>query len=225
MLWQEDENREIEVPERVVDVNFRINTKCIPLEHAWLLSTALRERLPWLEEEEHVAIHTIHGPESGNGWFRPDDAETELLYVSRRTRMTLRLPVARVEEAIGALEGKPLRLGSFELLPDRPSVHPLSKSSTLFSRHVVTRPEEPEEEMVQRLADELQEMGIRVKKLLCGRESRLHHPQGEVLTRSVMVADLRVDEAVRLQERGLGPQRLMGCGIFIPHKDITTLND
>jgi CRISPR/Cas system CSM-associated protein Csm4 (group 5 of RAMP superfamily) len=35
-----------------------------------------------------------------------------------------------------------------------------------------------------------------------------------------MLADLAVEESVRLQQRGLGPGRTLGCGLFLPHKDI-----
>jgi hypothetical protein len=39
-----------------------------------------------------------------------------------------------------------------------------------------------------------------------------------------MLADLSTDESIRLQQQGLGPRRLMGCGIFIPHKGIDAVS-
>jgi len=39
-------------------------------------------------------------------------------------------------------------------------------------------------------------------------------------TRSLMLADLTVEEAVKLQQQGLGADRKLGCGLFIPHKGI-----
>ncbi len=45
-------------------------------------------------------------------------------------------------------------------------------------------------------------------------------PGGPIQTRSIMIADLRAEESVRLQQEGIGPMRHMGCGIFIPHKGI-----
>jgi hypothetical protein len=38
-----------------------------------------------------------------------------------------------------------------------------------------------------------------------------------------MVADLKKDESVLLQEKGLGDHRLLGCGLFIPQKGIETI--
>jgi hypothetical protein len=41
-----------------------------------------------------------------------------------------------------------------------------------------------------------------------------------VMTRSLMVAGLAVEEGVRLQEEGLGALRQLGCGLFIAHKSV-----
>jgi hypothetical protein len=39
----------------------------------------------------------------------------------------------------------------------------------------------------------------------------------------LMIADLEIEESVRLQQSGLGPYRHLGCGVFIPHKDINEI--
>ena len=54
--------------------------------------------LPWLADDDRAGVHLIHVAESGNGWMRPEDAENEMLYLSRRTKMTLRLPKEYIEE-------------------------------------------------------------------------------------------------------------------------------
>jgi hypothetical protein len=33
-----------------------------------------------------------------------------------------------------------------------------------------------------------------------------------------MLHALSPEQSLRLQQHGLGPQRLLGCGIFVPHK-------
>ena len=67
---------------------------------------------------------------------------------------------------------------------------------------------------------ELQVFGVRPKKMLCGMEKVIATPERPVHTRSLMLASLTQAESVTLQQRGLGPRRLLGCGLFIPHKDI-----
>ena len=43
---------------------------------------------------------------------------------------------------------------------------------------------------------------------------------GQIFTRSLMVADLLLDDAIQLQQQGLGEGRLHGCGLFVAHKGI-----
>jgi hypothetical protein len=40
-----------------------------------------------------------------------------------------------------------------------------------------------------------------------------------------MVADLEAEESVALQQQGLGQGRMLGCGLFVPHKGIDTVFD
>ncbi len=35
-----------------------------------------------------------------------------------------------------------------------------------------------------------------------------------------MLADLTPEDSVRVQQRGVGPWRRHGCGLFLPHKGI-----
>jgi hypothetical protein len=60
--------------------------------------------------------------------------------------------------------------------------------------------------------------------MLCGIEHLIHTPSRPVRTRSLMLADLTVEESVRLQQSGLGPLRQLGCGLFLPHKGISELH-
>jgi hypothetical protein len=73
-------------------------------------------------------------------------------------------------------------------------------------------------------AEQLQTLGVKVRKLLCGRAHAIQHPDGDLDTRSIMLADLEAEEAIALQQHGIGPHRKMGCGLFIPHKGIKAVH-
>ena len=95
MQWQEKtDEADFIVPDDVVDLSFRIDCAQLPPDHAWLLYRALERALPWLQQEPRAAVHSIFGAASGNGWVRPADVPGELLQLSRRTRLSLRLPKA-----------------------------------------------------------------------------------------------------------------------------------
>lgn len=224
MLWSEEsKTSEYVVPDDVVDLAFVIKCPVLPIDHAHVLSVALQAALPWVEEEKYAGIHLIHGAASGNGWYRPDDSADQLLQLSRRARLRLRVPKERLDDA-RELTGRSLDLDSYVLEVGKADVHLLTALPTLFSRYVMTREEVDEEDFLQQAVGELEALGIACRKMLCGITHRLSFPDGPVFTRSLMVADLEPEASVRLQQVGLGQGRKIGCGLFIPHKGIKPVN-
>ena len=217
MYWQEDSNeKQFVVQDDVVDLMFSIRCATLPVDHAWALSEQIIKILPWFAQEASTGLHIIHGADSGNGWERPQGAD-ELLHLSRRTKLTLRLPRHRVSDAV-ALSGQVLQVGEHRLQVGEHKSRLLSMTNILYSRYLASRPEWGEEEFIAWAVDELKGMNLRFKKVLCGRGYEFATPQGPIPTRSLMVADLPHADAVRLQERGIGPHRSMGLGLFVPQK-------
>ena len=68
-------------------------------------------------------------------------------------------------------------------------------------------------------------MGVPVKKLMAGKQHRMFLDDGPVFTRSLMVADLGPQEAIKLQQQGIGPGRKFGCGLFLPQKGIKPVKE
>lgn len=220
MFWNESQNdKPFQVPDEIIDLAFKINCQCLPLEHARQLSLAIHQALPWISEEEMAGIHLIHGAESGNGWQRPEDTSNEVLYLSRRTRMSLRLPKSRIEDAI-KLTGQTLEIDEYKIVVGESSVKLLSTSSTIFSRYVSSSDDETEDAFQRRAYSELQDMGINVTKLLCGKTHILQGYNADIFTRSLMLAELKSEESIKVQQLGIGEDRKMGCGLFLAHKGI-----
>lgn len=221
MFWNEDKEEEkgFKVPDDIVDLSFFIQCKMLPIDHAYALSQALLSALPWIAEEEAAGIHLIHGAESGNGWFRPQDTSA-LLHLSKRTRMLLRVPKHRIDDAC-ALKGVALEVAGHRLGIGEAQIKPLSALSTMFARHVVmTDAHMSEADFLEYVAAEMRSLGMRVNKILCGKSHDLITPDGLVHTQSVMIADLDSEPAVLLQQKGIGLGRKMGCGLFLPHRGI-----
>lgn len=219
MFWQEtkpDEN--FVVPDDVVDVSYRISCRALPVDHAWALSQAVCAALPWIPDEAGAGVHTIHVADSGNGWMRPEGMD-ELLLLSKRTRLVVRIPRARYEEAT-VLIGRTLDIAGHPLRVEEATIKPLSVITTIFSRYVVSDATDDENAFLNAMVLEMNALGVRPKKMLCGIEKHLATPDGPIRARSLMVAELTQDESIALQRRGLGHRRHLGCGLFIPHKDI-----
>ncbi len=225
MFWSEESKTgEYVVPDDVVDLAFVIKCPVLPIDHAHALSVELQAALPWLGGEEYAGIHLIHGAASGNGWYRPEDSANQLLHLSRRARMRLRVPKHRLDDT-RELTGRSLDINGYILEVGKSDVQLFTALPTLFSRYVMTRKEIDEEEFMQQAAHEFEALGITCRKMLCGITHTLEFPDGPVSTRSLMVADLEPEASVRLQQVGLGEGRKIGCGLFIPHKGIKPVKE
>jgi len=218
MYWQEESHAATtSVPDDVVDVVFAIQCVRLPVDHAQVLSLAIQQQLPWFATEERAALHTIHVAESGNGWVRPED----FIHVSRRTKLTLRIPKQRIDDT-QQLSGKALDLAGHSLTVGAATIRPLSALTTIFARYI-TAAAGDEQLFLRDVLAQLKALGVQPKKMLCGMEKSIRVADGALRTRSLMLAELSVDESLTLQQRGLGSHRQLGCGIFIPHRDIQEL--
>ena len=224
MYWQDtDENSgDFEIPDDVVDLAFNIRCKSLPVDHGEALKTAIIDELDWLVDESQAAIHQIHVAESSHGWQRPDD-DNGVLLPSRRTRLVLRMPAHRVDDCLSLINttidinGHQLSIGEFK-------TRPLSNLTTIFARYIETDDDEAEDEFIQRMIDWLQGENITVKKMMSGLAIKHRFRNSFVTTRKLMLSGLSVEDSLRLQQKGKGENRLMGIGIFLPHKGIDAVN-
>jgi hypothetical protein len=53
---------------------------------------------------------------------------------------------------------------------------------------------------------------------VCGKRHSMVVSGGVLNTFSLMLHALAPEQSLRLQQCGLGPHRLLGCGLFVPHK-------
>ena len=217
MHWQESDTPLPRVAPDVVDIRYRIRCKALPVDHARDLRSALLAVWPWLSDEPLAGVHTIHGAESGNGWIRPDDPTT-YLPLSRRTRLVLRLPYHRLGEA-RELPGITLQVGPDPMAIEDSRLHPLQAQGTAFARYVAIE-DEDEEEFLHLCAEQLQTLGIEAPRMMAGRTHLVAKGDVSLRCRSLMLDGLDPKQSLDLQRHGLGPERLLGCGLFLPHKSI-----
>jgi CRISPR-associated protein Cas6 len=206
----------------IVDAVFAISCRSLPVDHAYALSQAIQAVLPWIGEEPLAGLHPVYGAASASGWMRPEGVDA-LLQVSHRAKLALRLPRHRLDAA-AALLGRTLDVAGWPLRVDRLSTRPLSRITTLFSRSVVFAGTGDEAAFLVAAAGEFGTLAIDPKTILCGRVTPIATPARTYQSRSLMLAGLTPKQSLALQRRGLGAERMLGCGVFIPHKDIGDLN-
>jgi CRISPR-associated protein Cas6 len=193
----------------MTDVVFALSGRTLPADHAYAVWRQIARLLPWLEAEPEAGILPLRAPERG------DD-----LLLSRRARLVLRVPGSRAQEAL-QLSGQVLEVDGHALTLGDGRERPLQPHPTLHAQLVVSGA--PEDAFLQAMAGEMARAGIG-GKLICGRRHVLPGSGGKIAGYSLVVHELKPADALALQCCGLGGERHLGCGMFIPYKVIANLD-
>lgn len=194
----------------VVDMVFAVSGVHLPFGYAAALWEALVGRLPWLAEEAGVGVHAIRASSNESG-----------LLLSPRTRLALRLPLRRKEDA-ARLSGHRLEVEGERLDVGEARARPLEPYPTLSARFVATGAADDlaHQEAVQAMLDEI---GMPVR-FICGRMRTMRSGGVEVSGAEVVLHQLRPEQSLAMQARGLGGGRHLGRGLFLPHKTIRDID-
>jgi CRISPR-associated protein Cas6 len=209
--WPEDKPEEY-VPD-MIDLQFDLVGTTIPADNALLLSEALLSRLPWLGDDDRIGIQHLKGAETNTG-------DTSL-HINRRTKLFLRAPKSRVDD-LQQLVGKTLNLAGHDLQIGNFKTRAFSPFGNIYA-HFVDTGSASEEQFVQDVMRELDgHFQIRCG-FICGKQQTLKSASGPLFGYSLMLHDVPPHKSLQLQDEGMGRNRLLGCGIFIPHKSIAAV--
>jgi CRISPR-associated protein Cas6 len=193
-----------------LDCAFAVAGDIVERDYPAGLYRALAALLPWLDEEPLAGVHPMRGltPCAGG------------LLVGGRTRIILRIPEHRAD-ACAALQGANLSLAS-PLHIGRASRRELLPYPVLHARLVITGTED-EAGFAADARTELAALAIDCD-IIVGRRGELRVDERRTLVGySLMLHGLSAEESMRAQEHGLGRERKLGCGIFVPHKSIAAV--
>ncbi|MCL4183902.1 MAG: type I-MYXAN CRISPR-associated protein Cas6/Cmx6 [Burkholderiaceae bacterium] len=193
-----------------LDLAFALSGVRLPGEHAEALWGALLQRLPWLADEPGVGVHAIRASWNDGG-----------LLLSRRARLVLRLPRRRQADAM-RLTGCTLQIETEQLEVGEARVRPLEPYPTLSARFVATgaADELAHQQSVEAM---LGRLGMPLR-FICGRMRTVRRGAGALSGAEVVLHDLRPEQSIAMQERGLGAGRHLGSGLFLPHKTISGID-
>tara|TARA_E500000331_G_C17235949_1_gene704808 strand:- start:1148 stop:1822 length:675 start_codon:yes stop_codon:yes gene_type:complete len=215
-MWEEDEKILLKDSSQMIDVAFHINCKTLPYDHAFELSQKIINLLPWMKKSKLSGIQTLHGPDSGNGWVRSENDE---IFLSKRTRLILRVPRSEVSKT-KSLESEVIKVLGSDIKIGKSTTKSFLVVRDLICRFVLCDDSQDEEEFLSSIRNELRNHNIVIKKAICGKTKNLMINGNKKFTRSLMIADLSKENSILLQDLGVGDGRLFGCGIFLPHKSI-----
>jgi len=191
--------------EVMVDAVFPLSGSTLLRDHAWPLRQALNALWPWLDSDVGSGVHPLK--------LVPGVGREALL--SGRTRLILRVQAHRCEalaDAVGSqvdVAGHALQLGSVHM-------RALQPHATLYAYRVASTGTD-ESAFMQAVEAELAGLGIAGERV-CGKRQSIQMDGRDLTTFSMMLHGLVPEQSMRLQQHGLGPHRLLGCGLFVPHK-------
>ncbi len=191
-----------------IDLAFNLRGETLPAGYPFLLWDALLERLPALADIDDLAVLPLR--------TAPGRGECIL---TGRSKLVLRIPEAALA-AVSALSGQQLEIDGRPLALGAASSRALQAYPTLHAHLVDSREEEVAFMAWVQMA--LAAMGI-AAPLICGRHQHLSNDTRAVQGYSLVIHDLKPEESLRLQGAGLGANRFLGCGVFMPYKVISGL--
>lgn len=208
----------------VVDLAFRVTGESVPVDHGYLLYSAVCSALPEVHAAAWLGIHPLDG--------EPMGSTPERLRLRPRGALKLRAPAARIAELL-RISGRTLMVGSAPLRLGPPTIFALEPAGSVDARAVHIRLTEaprrdnpdldrPTLDMpamkaatVRELERQLGELGVSGSVELLGKRTLTIGAQ-RLVTFSTRVSGLEPEASLLLQARGLGGKRAMGCGIFRP---------
>lgn len=210
-------------PSPVVDFSFPLAGTTIPVDHGYVVYSAVSHVVPRLHADNAVGIHPIGGRLVGGRLLELGQGRSEL---------TLRIPADRISEYL-PLAGRKLNLNGSAVRLGVPRVYPLRPAAALISRLVTVKGFVEPQAFLENLKRRLHELGIEGDPALVTRrgdravEGRSVGGSGSFVRRTlrihgreivgfeVLVDHLTAEESLRLQEAGLGGRRRFGCGLFV----------
>ena len=191
--------------EHAVDAIFSVEGHTLPREHAQPLQQSLCSLFPWLAHDAVAAVMPLKLVES----------DAEMATLPKRLQLVLRVMNSRMPDVL-AVAGREVSVAGCTLRLDKPHFRELRPHATLYAYKVASAGN-GELAFMETMDQELARLSIRGERV-CGKRSQMV-VAGQVLeTFSLMLHALTPDQSLRLQQFGLGPHRLLGCGVFVPHK-------
>jgi CRISPR-associated protein Cas6 len=191
----------------VVDVVFDVAGTSLPADNAWPLLQAVERRLPWLAGEALAGIHPLHAAPTTYG----------VVLLAQRAKLVLRAPEARLPDCL-ALQDAQLDVAGSRLAVGAGRARLLRPSATLSAQRVASEAADAEgfESEVRRL---LRSLAIDCG-LISGRPRQAHAGARAIAGFALALHGVSAADSLRIQCLGIGGDRRLGWGVFVPAKAI-----
>ncbi|RUT10191.1 type I-MYXAN CRISPR-associated protein Cas6/Cmx6 [Dulcicalothrix desertica PCC 7102] len=200
-----------------VELGYQVHGKYLPADHNYGLYAAFVHLVPELRQHDDVSILTIPGI---------GDKQGKIL-ITEQSYLKIRVPVTKIP-LVYQLAGKRFSVGVHEIQIGIPTVSVLKPASKLRARIVTIKGKDYTEkdaflEAARRQLQNLNISGdISVPLDRQGLPSRktIKVKRFTIVGFTTEITQLSDEDSVKLQQWGLGGKRHMGCGIFMPYRNL-----
>jgi CRISPR-associated protein Cas6 len=211
----------------IIELSFRLRGTPLPYDHGYPMYRAVAAIVPWVAEPAQIDLAIVPIQGSPHGGF---------LHLTSGSHLAFRLNEEDADR-LSSLSDQSLVVDAAVLRVGRPTAYRLRPVPGLSSPFVVAEQQRYSDDVLEWLKTEFQALEIRAVPSLrakhgrksagpggqdrrsfdCPFERHIRHIDGRtVVGWEVQVFGLGPEESVRLQERGVGPGRRYGCGVFLP---------
>jgi len=197
--------------ELVVELSFPVQGTSLPADHNYGLYAAIVHQIPDFHRHSSISLLTVPG-------FPNHEGEITLI---KQSCFKIRVPLPKIP-LVYPLAGKRVTIGKHEIQIGIPEISVLHTAQKLRARIVIIKGyTEPESflQAAQRQLEQLRIMGqITIPPNHKGQPSRktIKIKCHTLVGFTTEVADLSLEDSLKLQAYGLGGKRRMGCGVFLP---------
>lgn len=196
----------------MLDVVFPLQGHALDADPALDLQLALQQACPFLQTDALSGIHPVRLVPSGG-----------VALLSQRSRLLVRVRRERLQQ-LAELSGRELKVGAHALLLGEAYARELLPHATLYAYSVASPAGADELRFMDWVAQQLKAMDVQAHAV-CGKHHMRRGPDGPLHAFSLMLHGQGSAQALRILEQGLGPQRLLGCGLFVAHKSAAAVSD
>lgn len=193
-----------------INLIFPILGDKIPLDHGYLLYSAISRQFPIIHDLDEFGILPI----TGQLEFPKN------LCLTDESKLHLRLPTDKVS-LIYRLAGKTLNLNTDKIRLGLPESKELEGCDRLYSRLVIIRGFDEPYNFLKAVERQLESLNISAKIDLITKSGKPIRRTMKIKGRTLIgfgveISQLNEHSSILIQERGIGGKHKMGCGVFVP---------
>ncbi len=198
-----------------VELSFGVVGQTLPADHGYGLYSAIAHLAPQIHQQDGLSILTIAGIPDKQGQ----------IFLTERSHLRIRLPYECMP-TIYHLAGKRLTIGGHSIQLGIPQIFMLRPAERLRARIVIIKNYQEPESFLQAAKLQLADLGVMGEVILpLNTEGKADRKTIKIKTYTVVgfgleVSGLSEEDSIKLQVSGLGGKHRMGCGVFMPMKEV-----